>query len=66
MYSEGSSAVEANNETAFGYFKKASEKVNITECFCLSQNIVIVLVIFIEQCSWSKWLGSDVLVWKRN
>ena len=27
MYSEGSPAVKANNETAFEYFKKAADKV---------------------------------------
>lgn len=33
MYSEGSPAVKQSNETAFGYFKKAADKVNSVDEF---------------------------------
>ena len=29
MYSEGSTVVQANNDTAYNYFKKAAEKVSM-------------------------------------
>ena len=43
MYSEGNAAVQANNKTAFDYFKKASDKVSLLKVRTLTvfRNILL-------------------------